>query len=404
MTISLINKGRLALKEQAAWGTAETSFASTDYLEAEGPITPPMTRETLGVETYRPGFTAPPRQAGSKAGTVFPFKMPLHGWSASTPSTDPSVFPDALLLKAILGGGGADGYTTAIAAGSSTSLVNVTNGSADAAWAGFAQLYTTASGYAAGWIKTVDTAASPDTLTPLVTTLAAAPTAGTAYGSYVAWLATAASMPLTVDWLGTASTAHVRYFDALPTEIVLTFKAKQQPTIEGSLYCINWTNVGSGGAPAEYAYGYPQMPACIGANGFSVKLSGGSELCPTQVVIRLTQTVEPSDCGSADQGVDSLVISNRQVVVEVTVNPSDLSTTPWTYTAGTQPNAFQLVANTIPGRGFSFCLPAPQVMDQPTPTGNGNLLGLTYRLEPLLYSGDTGSTAPADTAARAGFF
>lgn len=397
MAVSLTTKGRLAVKEQGSgWGTAETSFTSTDLIEVVGPVVPPMPRETVSVDTYRPGYTSAPVAPGSKAGGTITFTMWLHGWSATTPSGDPTIHPDATILKNLLGGGGTDGYTTAIAAGSSTSLVNVTNAQADTAWSGFAQMAAGATKNVIWWAKTIDTGASPDTIAPLVTTLAEAPAAGTAYGSYVVWLSTAAATPLTIDWLGTDSTAHIRYFDALPSKATLTLAAKQAPMLEVEFTFLNWTNVGSGGAPADYAYAYPRIPPFIGANGARALFSGGSAICPSTVVIEMMQTLVEVPCASSEQGASMLKDTNRSVTVAVTRTPSDLSTTPWTDSAGSTPAALQIDLANTPGRAASVKMPAPQLKEQPTPTGVNDLIGLTSVYEPLPYEGDTGSTAPAD--------
>lgn len=397
MAISLTTKGRLAVKEQASsWGTSETSFSATDYLEVQGPIVPPMPRETLSVDTYRPANTAPPRVPGSKAGGTISFTIPLHGVDAATPSANPTIHPDATIIKALLGGGGADGYSTTVTGGTAGTP---TDSSIPTAHAGFAALYPISGGYSVGWNSVV----TLNTSSALLVSLAASPVAGTALGSYVLWLSNTAATPLTIDWLGTDANAHVRYFDALPSKITITLAAKQTPVMEVEFTFLDWTNVGSGGAPADYAYTYPRVPAFIGANGARALFAGGSSICPTKVVIEMTQTLEQAECGSASQGVDSLAWSDRMVRVSVTRNPTDLSATPWTDTIGSTKAALQVDASTTPGRGFSAIMPLPQVADQPTPVANGNLLGLTSVYEATIYSGDTGTTAPADTPFRVAF-
>lgn len=88
--------------------------------------------------------------------------------------------------------------------------------------------------------------------------------------------------------------------------------------------------------------------------------------------------------------------TNRSVTVAVTRTPSDLSTTPWTDSAGSTPAALQIDLANTPGRAASVKMAAPQLKEQPTPTGVNDLIGLTSVYEPLPYEGDTGSTAPAD--------
>lgn len=394
MAISLTTKGRLAVKVQgSSWGTSETSFSSTDYLEVQGPIVPPMPRETLSVDTYRPANTAPPRVPGSKAGGTISFTIPLHGVSPTTPSDNPSIHPDATIIKALLGGGGADGYSATVTGGTAATP---TDSGIPVAHAGYASLYPLSSGYSIGWNSVV----TLNTSSALLVSLSASPAAGTALGSYVLWLSNTAASPLTIDWLGTDSTAHVRYYDALPSKITITLAAKQTPVMEVEFTFLNWDNVGSGGAPSDYAYGYPRIPAFIGANGARALFAGGSSICPAKVVIEMTQTLEQAECGSADQGVDSLVWSDRMVRMSVTRNPTDLSATPWTDAPGDVKAALQVDACTTPGRGFGAIMPLPQVAEQPAPVANGNLLGLTSVYEATIFAGDTGTTAPADTPFR----
>lgn len=407
MAVALTTKGRLAVKEQASsWGTPETSFTSVDFIEVNGPVVPPMPRETVSVDTYRPGNTAATVVAGSKSGGTISFTMWLHGHSATTPSTDPTVHPDATIIKNVLGSGGADGYAATpngVTTSSTTSLVNIVNGQADAAWSGFAQLAAGASTNVIWWAKTIDTGVSPDTIVPLVTTLAEAPAAGTAYGSYVAWLSTAALVPLTIDWCGTDSTAHIRYSDCGVSKATVTMVNKQAIMMEVEFTFVTWTNVGSGGAPVDYAYAYPRIPPFIGANGARALFSGGTSICPQQVIIEMTQTLEEVPCASSTQGVSQLTWTDRAAKVSITSAVSDYSATPWTDTAGATPAALQIDGCNQVGRALSIAMPAPQLEEQPAPVAIGNLLGITRVYTPLYYSGDTGSTAPADTGLRVGW-
>ena len=132
-------------------------------------------------------------------------------------------------------------------------------------------------------------------------------------------------------------------------------------------------------------------------------MAGGSDICPKQVVIELTQALDQVECGSGDQGADMLKWTDRAFRMSVTRTPSDLSATPWTDAPGATVAALQVDACTTPGRAFSSLIAAPQVAEQPAPVANGNLLGLTTIYEAAIYSGDTGTTAPADTLARIAF-
>jgi hypothetical protein len=399
MAISLSKKGRMAVKEQGSgWGTAETSFSSTDYIEVEAPFIPPLVREDLSVDVLRPDNTAPTRIAGSKALTTFTLRMPLHGGNASTPSGDPTIHPDATILKALLGGGGSDGYNTCT--GGTAAIP--TFGTLPAATVGYGALYTLASGYSWGWHSLVTANTSSD----LLVDLSAAPSAAQVYGSYTVWLATTLATPLSISWLGSDANAAITFYDCLPTKGTITLSPKKLPMLEVDFVALNWSNLGTGGAPSDYAYSYPMIPAFLGANGARVLFAGGSATCTQDVVIEINQPLTEAACASGNQGVNSLVHTDRNVTVTMTRNVSDMSATPWTDTAGTTAAALQIDACTTPGRGLSAVLCAPQVKSQPTPIDNGGLIAITTVYEPLFYSADTNGgvvAAPGDTAFRIAF-
>ncbi len=398
MAIALTTKGRLAVKEQSSsWGTAETSFAATDYLEIIGPFVPPLPRETLGADVYRPANTADGKVKGVTGGT-FSFSCYLHGVDASTPSGNPTIHPDATLLKNLLGGGGSDGYSTTVTGG--TAAIPTDSG-IPAAHVGYAALYPLSSGYSVGWNAQVTTNTSSD----LLVDLSAAPAAGTAFGSYTVWLATTEPTPLTFQWLGTDSTSAIRYYDAVPTKITITAMSKQLLKADVEVQFLAWSNDGTGGAPADYAYTYPKLPAYMGANGARALFAGGSSICPSAFTLEMTQTLEPAHCAASTNGVASLKYVDRQVRLSVTRNPSDYSATPWVDEVDDTFAALQIDTSTTPGRAFSVALPLPQLAETPTPTANGSLLGVTNVFEPLVYSADTADSvaAPGDTPFRIAF-
>lgn len=402
MTYQLTQRGIFAMKAQASgWGTPETSFATTDYLECVAPIIPPMQAETIGPDVYRPGFLAPPRQPGSTAPTTFSLRWPLRGLSATAPEASPTAHIDAKIIEAIMGGGGANGYTTAITGGD-TNTINVTNGSASAGWAGYAMAFPLSGGArSVGWVQEVDTAASPDTLT-LALPLTGSAVAGTALGSYVTWLSHDIgdyAGPFTIDWISNTG-KRIRYADAMPTKVTITLAPKQQPMVEAEFTCLSRTFPTDTTAPAPYTQTLPQMPPCIGANGFRARI--GSTLITGTITIELTQTLDMPDDGNGDQGVSLMVPTMRNVRVTTSTITDDLSASD--LTAGTGASKIQIDANTDGGRGFSFYMAAPQTAEQPQPVAIGNLLAVTTVYEPGLFTGDTGSTAPADTSARCGFF
>ena len=235
MAITLSNKGRVAIKQQAAWGTPETSFAATDYLEVEAPFIPVLAREAIKASVYQPGYTESETVAGSKSPTELTFRMPLHGWSTSTPSADPTIHPDALLFKLALGdaAASASGYNTAnLGAGSpADEQTTYTNGSITAFVPGYAVSYPTAGLRTVAWADDKNDVGDPDVVGFIAAT-ARDVASGTAYGSFVAWLSNTAQLPATFDWYGSDSNAHIRYSDGLPTSVRLIVANKTQPMVE----------------------------------------------------------------------------------------------------------------------------------------------------------------------------
>lgn len=397
--------GRLAVKQQASsWGTAETSFASTDYLEVDGIVIPELVTEALRTDTFRPDFTEPETVAGSKSGVEVSLSFVAHGWSSSTPSADAAAYhPDALLIETALRGSTiiATGYTLAnIAAGSSTTTTKFTTASTN--WEGSAVLTLGAvsSTRQVIWIKDVDTTPTPDTGT-CWTLKEAATTGQTHYGSIVSPLTTTQPVPLTLEWLGASAALSVRFFDGIVTKATITLQAKKQPKIDVTLRFLNWTLVGSGGAPTSYSYGFPQMPAITGSNGaYKTENATASSAWQnfSQAVINIDVTAVDSDCASSSQGADSQVVTQRRVTVEV-VEPYVEATRPldtWGgVTPGSDNNELVIVANNVPGRCLSAIIPESVVLEQTKIKDNGGIIAVRRLFGCRPYSGDGGTGSGA---------
>lgn len=409
MAYSTTKLGRLAVVTQSAWGTEETSFAATDYIEAAKPWVPTISQEALRTDTYRPDYTEPTIVGGSTAPTEWQIPLsPLHGWSTATPSADPgsTTNPDILLLSRALGGLAAgDGYaSTVVAAGSSTSAVKYVDGQGQAAWEGFAQLFSataTASLNDIGWLANVDASTNPDTGT-FVAAIAAAPAEDdTAYGSHVAYLASAFDLsPLTVQWLGSNANEQIRLSDVGVARFRLIAEDKRQPMWEATLRGIASNNVNSGGAPSAYSYGFPQMPAFIGTNGARC-FYGGTATKIQSVEVVITQDLDEVQDAASTQGVAQYLATNRRVVMtikRVVADVGDITAAP-----GDDPGVIQIDLNSVPGRACSILMPEPRYLEKPQITDIGGVYGVTEVFGCSLYTGDDSSTAPADTAFRIAF-
>lgn len=404
MSITLSKKGRVAIRQQSAWGTAQTTFTATDYLEVEAPFVPPLARETLRPDTYREGYTEPPIEAGSKSPTELTFRFPMHGHSASTPSADPVIFPDALLFLCAMGSAAGDGYSVDNLgpAAPSPTTTQYTNGLAEVPWQGHAVSYPTAGLRAIAWLTTVDTAASPD----LATFIASIPrdsAAGTAFGSYVVYQSLVEQLPLTFNWFGSDTTSVIRYFDGLPTSVRMTFAAKQLVMVEVTMRFLDWANIGSGGGPTPLAYSYPLIPPVVGANGAYSSVNS-VEFCYSTCTFEVTQELAENECSGSAQGVSSMTVTDRRVTAEIVFLDADLAAIGIgsASAAGTALGGpLQVNAATITGgRSLSVLIPAPVLLEQPTLQDLGGKLATRVLVGARIYTADTGSTAPADTPAR----
>lgn len=403
MAYSISKLGTLALKTQSAWGTAESSFASTDLLEVGAPVVPPLSREALTTDTYRADFTQPTVVAGSKAPTEISISGPLHGWSATTPTGNASSFPDALLISRALGSiTSGTAYTTSLTSGGSTTIAKYTDGAASITWESFAQLLPISGGRAIAWIADIDTTANPDTGTYAAAITAAHSSSGTAYGSILAYLSASYDLsPLTLQWLGSNASDQIRFFDAGVTKVRLVFERKKQPMMEATLRAHDWTNVGSGGAPTPASYTYPQMPAVTGTNGARLYINGTAISTWHSVIVEITQDLPEVPNGGGNQGLAQFVATNRRVTIEVKLAPSNLSAT--SGAPGDTPGVLQLDANTTPGRACSVFVGAPVLLEQPTIEDAGGIL-IERRLYGCgIYTADDANGTASDTAFRVAF-
>lgn len=397
------NIGRFALKTQSSWGTAETSFAAANYVEASVFIPTPV-QEALRTDATRGGYYAQRVVAGSKKDTSFTVSMPMHGFSDSTPSGDPgAAHPDALLVAAALGNFNIKGFASSAVTGGTASAVTVTNSDYDL-WVGQAVAVPISGGHSLGWVKThADGGGGDDTLT-LLDDLSAAPSgSGNLLGSITCYLTNTINDALTFDWVGADSSVHVRFYDCVVTSAKITLNATEQPMGEFTIQAGGWTNIGSGGAPGDYAMtDRPQMPALIGANGSRLRING-SAVNVSSLEIEITNDVQAVMSHAGTEGLSQYVTTNRSVAMTATAEASSLAAL---VTPGTTAGVIQFDANTTPGRAMTMTLPSAQVEELGEIGDSNGLVAVTTRYAPQVYSGDSGVGtlgAAADSAARIAF-
>jgi len=395
--------GRFAVKEQASgWGTAETSFANANFVEAQI-VVPTPTQSTVQADVMRASYFAPTRLAGGKGPTEVSLTMPLHGFSTAAPTDHPTENPDALLLRSALGASVLGGYATDVTGGTNETLTVTTGVASICGSAVMAPMGSTSpTEYSVGWVKTKDTNTYTMQNKWALTSAGVEQTpdsSGTVYGSGAIYLTATQPTPFTLEWLGSTANVSFRFFDCVVTSATITLNAREQPTLAVTVRAANWTNVGSGGAPSAAALtNRPQMPVVMSDNGARV-VDSTTEQKAGSVSIAMTSTVADEMNYDAPQGIARFVVTKR--LVETTIvapaaasSASNLDNPASLVAPGTAAGAVQIDAGTTPGRAFSVLIPSSQVKELQALGDANSLVSVTSILECAIYSGDTtdGST------------
>lgn len=400
--------GRMAIKQQSFWGTAETSFSATDYLQCMVGD-PVIVRDGERIDPIRAGFEEPEVLSGAFGPIEIPISFPLHGWSTQTPTGNPTQHPDGLLMKLALGAAATPiGYfANGVASGGSTSSLNFTAGSTcTAAWCGNAMLIPVSGtpGYELFVAKTF-TDGTPDVIVPKVPLQRTPLSSGNVFGSLAYYLAPNTQLPVTLDWLGIADAEHhIRYADVMVRSLRVTGRTRIGPMVEATLRCTAApTYPGAGGAMASYAYGYPRIPQAIKATGASLYFNGAWTAI-SEASFGVENTLGDSEEWSGDTGLGQQVVTDRKVTVTLTV-PSTASFANELLNPGTKPNGLQVVfACDTPGRAAGFDLGSPVLTKVGNLGSRNELLAITYEVAGQVYDGDTGVGSGAGNKGARFFF
>lgn len=389
--------GRIAIKIQGSgWGTAETTFASTTYIEAEVGV-PKMVRESLRMDPIRSGFEEPEVLPGSRASIEIPVKFPLHGWSAATPTTDATEHPDALLIRLALGLAVQTGYVAAnIASGGTTSSVKFT--AANTNWEGAGMLIPVSGtpGFELIAMSDIDTTPTPDTGVPLVTMQRTPASSGAHYGSNTIYLSTDTPSPITMDWIGVDAGHHIRYSDGLVKSLKITGSVKKGPMLEATLRFTGTPAFpGAGGSLAAYSYGYPLIPVAVQANGAAMYFNGAWLTGVSETTFAVDCTLADVDGWGSPEGVAQQMVVDRKVSTSLLM-PSTSSFTTDILAPGTAITKLMAIfACGNAGRAAGYVLPAPTLIASSDFGDKNGLLAISYQAAPQVFAGDGGAGSGA---------
>lgn len=401
------NLGRVSLAKQVAWGTKQTTFAAATYAECEI-TTPTLSREALTTEAYRGSYYAHRISAGSRDGATASISMPLHGYSATTPSADPTSSEqhvDSILFEYVLGGtnyttGSADKTVQSYAAPVVTASGTPTNTAGDALLVGTT---ATATPYAVGWVK--EQSGADLTMTSNLADAALA--TADIYGSITHFLSSGQpTVPLSMEFIGADASSRIILFDGLVTSVTITMNAKAQPMLEAELTFADWEFMDSGGSPGLYTYSLPQMPASTGTTGAIVR-SNGTAVDVASMAVEFTAEYKAVLNHSSTEGVSRYVVTNRNVTMNMevlvgTVGAAEIKA------PGDQYSYLQADLNSsTPGAAFSVIVPVGQINEQSTLGDSEGIVSVSHSIGPAYYAADAGtgdgSTNAIDTPCRVAF-
>lgn len=391
--------GKVLLKQQAAKGTAVSSWSAADAVYCEMFI-PDRGAEAIDPEVYTGGFHQGPLIQGSKAGRDILLKIPIPGLSDdNVPTADPTPHHLAYAMGDALGGLSVDGYQADMITGSTTTAVNVTAGIE--AHSGHAVIIPQTSGInGIGWIKQ-----HTSNVYTLANALSGTPQdSGTIYGTATAYLNTSQPAKLWTLAHTYGVVGGTSYYDGTVIKARITGGNGKKGYIELTIRFPIWDNIAAG-ALAPYAYSHPMMPIIEGPVGgrFPVTLDSG-DVGVANSFIEITCEVEEEPDWSRPSGVDFYNVVDRKVLWTVETplpETGDLYDVGFQY--GSEVGPLQSDFCSIVGKAFGAFMGNPVVKAQTPIIALGKLIGQRLQFAPGLYTGDTETTAPAGTDFRTFF-
>lgn len=258
-----------------------------------------------------------------------------------------------------------------------------------------------------GWITDADATPTPDELTLLEAGPNAAVTNDNCYPVAVATLTGNERVPLTIQLLGGAAKLNYVMIGCIPTACTITSEAGKPPMVELTMIAFGGfrrdSSLGALSTGTQSRYAEPLIGRFGGRLTF-----GGAVLCGVRN-LSIALTWEPHEimCYSAAEGVVSVVMPDptSEITMQVPLSTDETIT-------DSESDIEQLLSNqssislavysaSAIGKVVAIVAPSLYLTAQPSLEDVDGVLyyGVAARLG--AYSGDTGTTAPADTLLRA---
>lgn len=395
MAAGPIKLGRIYVKQQAAWGSKETSFADADSIDVQGTFIPALSEEALGQPVQRPRFGASPKQAGSRAGGTVSMTWMMTNHTPGTAQIEHKLIADALgTLQAIAGIG-------TIANTSTTSRLDVTTGNID--WHGQGALIgLTGGGKQIVWVKDVDTSTTPDEVE--ITEALATPDHLVSAGATVTIAfteANLANLPFTFQFQSTSTNGGFRLWDGRVSSLTITANAKAQLACQATLTFLDAEKVNSLTAPP---FTFPRLQLGPNINAKSIDLDTDAEICYASLVITATQTLVEAPCNGSDQGASQLITSDRTLTITERVVATDLFAEGYQAPGVFGPRAWGMTSAGAANGSHAACYGARiQLAAVSNPTDLGGIYGIERQWEVSSDNSAGDTTTGASTVTNTNF-
>lgn len=408
MAFSQSNIGRVRLGKQSAWNTATASPAFSDIHIVEAEVfLPELSTEVLQTEAMRGNYAARRTVDGGKGNIPVSLRMPLHGWSAATPTGDPTAsnqHVDALILEYALGASSyvaMVGSSTHSSAGTATATTFAATEAPSEGKAVLVPISATPT-YSIGWAKDV----SGDACTWISDLSSAAHASTTCKGALLQHMSTASpTTGLMMHYQGQDTNTDITLSNGMVTNCKIIMSPNAQPMLEADLVFGAWA-LGTSGAPGLYEYTLPQLPVAVGNNGARLMVNNALNASVFTVEFEISTEYQPVLGHSAAEGISQYIVTNRDATLTIT-EPTTHAYNDMNVAGGTAVGAIQVDLCTTPGRSFSMLLPSAVLENTRTLGDNSGVVGTTSVYKAGYYDSDGSDsavgTAPADTIVRTAF-
>lgn len=405
--------GKVEFAEQSAWGTFAASGFQTLQCEPPEFDFPTAAEEVNSIRSSL--GAAPDYLKGHQADGSLTLKFRMHGLhgDGAAASATPTNTAESTLIKLAMGGQYTGEYAAAGAGTSSTTTVlNVDDGSAYQVGAGIMTAYESG-GYTL-YEPTVVRSIATNAITLLWPIRTAAKDNGTTHGTLTNYVTNDQPTPVSFSLSGQEA----------GTSWLLTDGALESLSIEstpaGWLQCTATFKIGSWAQDTTSttlaAYSYPNLPflpVSVGYHGssFASWIQGGAppatELPCGSITWDMTNELVPITGFNGTQGTVQYAITNRTIKVSGSISVSDWTATNiQTSSVGahsTDATAYETMRLLVGDQpGNSLCIVIPRIsLTKYTPEDQGGIQGIGFEAIALDHSADTSvASTPANSPFR----